>query len=229
MAEEEKGGMKRRWPVLILSWFACFSVGVAIGMALGASAVGGMVGATIGFIVIVGILLSSAEERPGEFRWLRVTKFGALSLAIAIGSGAVNALQYQRQTILEKEANRTVYNQLIGLYNDIDVTAYHYYYERQVPLLEADNPYDTVEALRENFLEFILQARSDMYILREHLVATLKTLDPDEERMFRAWEFGSTPKLKELRRRVRELEEEAKLNKQIEELKRQESERTSDK
>lgn len=48
----------------------------------------------------------------------------------------------------------------------------------------------SIQALWGNFEEFIKEVRTDLYVIREHIVAVLKTLGPNEEQLSAGWEFG---------------------------------------
>lgn len=79
--------------------------------------------------------------------------------------------------------------------------------------------------MQRNFYEFIVQTRSDVSDLREHVVSMLKTMDSNEERVFKAADFGLPTEEKEFREKANQnrlLKEEIdriKLTKELERLK----------
>ena len=48
----------------------------------------------------------------------------------------------------------------------------------------------STQSPRRNFEEFIKEVRTDLYVIREHIVVVLKTLGPNEEQLSAGWELG---------------------------------------
>jgi len=129
--------------------------------------------------------------------------FGVVTLMGIIVSVVINIIQYQKQRQMKKETLRPIYNGLIGLFNDVKNKGTHCH-RRQNLLFARDNPYNTVEALKRNFYEFIIETISHFESLREHIVPILKTVDPSEESVFKGADFGITDKEKEVRKKFDE-------------------------
>lgn len=92
-----------------------------------------------------------------------------------------------------------------------------------------DNPYKSIESLRGNFYEFIVETAKDFNSLVEHIVALLKTIDPSDKRVFKGIDFAQTEKEKETIEQVsqrlrtqREIEQ-RKLDEQLGQLKKKEN------
>ena len=153
-------------------------------------------------------------------------------LIVAIVSVVWNILQYQKLSQIEKQRFIPIYNGLVGLFNDAKNKSLHCY-TRQSFLLAPNNPYKSIESLRGNFYEFMVEAAKDFNSLVEHIVAILKTIDPSDKRVFKGIDFAVTDKEKETReqvdRRLRTQQEieQRKLDKQLGQLKRKESKEKS--
>ncbi len=163
------------------------------------------------------------EIRRSEMITLNV--FGVVMLAIAIISIVINILQLQKQLQVKKEKFRPIYNGLIGLFNDVNNKVSYCYYEKRNHLLATDNAYNSAETLKQNFNEFISESISYLNTFREHIVPILKTMDSDEERIFKAADFGITDEQRESKRKANEkwqLQQEIegiRLAKELEQLK----------
>lgn len=120
------------------------------------------------------------------------------SLAIAIGLGVLNVIQFQNQRLLKKETLRPIYNGLIGIFNDVKNKGTYWYVKRNL-LFAKSYPYKTPETLKGNLFEFANETINHLENLREHIVPILKTIDPSEERVFKGVDFGLTDREKELR------------------------------
>lgn len=145
-------------------------------------------------------------------------------LIVAVVSAVVNILQHQKLSQIQKQKVTPIYNGLVGLFNDIKNKSLHCY-ARQSFLHAPDNPYKSIESLRGNFYEFIVETAKDFNSLVEHIVAILKTIDPSDKRVFKGIDFAQTEEEKERMEQVsqrlrtqREIEQ-RKLDKQLRSVK----------
>ena len=104
---------------------------------------------------------------------------------VTLVSIVINIWQFQKWRQIKKETLKPIYNGLIGLFNDVKNKG-TYCYGRRNLLFARNTPYNTIEVLRWNFYEFITETISDFESLREHIVPILKTIEPREERVFKA-------------------------------------------
>jgi len=158
---------------------------------------------------------------------ITLNTFGVVMLIIAIVSIVINIIQLQKQLQVKKETFRPIYNGLIGLFNDINNKVSYCYHEKRNRLLATDNAYNSAEALKQNFDEFLSESISYLNTFREHIVPILKTMDSDEKRIFNAADFALTDEQRESRKKASEkwqLQQEIeriKLDKELEQLKSQ--------
>lgn len=61
---------------------------------------------------------------------ITLSTFEIVSLAIAIGLGMLNIIQFQRQLRIEKERFKPIYNGLIGIYNHVNNKVSYYYWDK---------------------------------------------------------------------------------------------------
>jgi len=88
---------------------------------------------------------------------------------------------------------------LVGLFNDIKLKISNYYL-RQNLLFNPKNPFKDTEALRWDFYEFIISSISNLDSLREQVVPILKSIDANEDRIFKGADFGLTDEEKKQRK-----------------------------
>lgn len=104
-----------------------------------------------------------------------------ITSAIAIISLTFNIIQWQKQ----KNFYKPIYNALIGLFNEIKSKQIFYYGKQQS--LETGVCSD-----KDSFSQFIRLVTIDFEGIKEHLVATLKTMDKSDTEIFKASDFGLT-------------------------------------
>ena len=122
-----------------------------------------------------------------------------VSIAIAILSIFVNILQWTQIKTTRKEKFIPIYNGLIGLFNDIKLKISKYYLKQNL-IYSPKNPYKEMEALRWNFYEFTIEAISHLDSLRESVVPIIKSIDENEDRIFKGADFGLTVEEKRLKK-----------------------------
>jgi len=145
-------------------------------------------------------------------------------LVATIVSVVYNILQSQKLSQIQEQSFTPIYNGLIGLFNDIKNKSLHCY-TRQSLLRAPDNPYKSIESLRGNFYEFMVETTNDFNGLVEHIVAILKTIDPTDKGVFKGVDFAVAEKEKKIREQVERMLgaqkeiEQRKLDKELERLK----------
>ena len=102
-----------------------------------------------------------------------------------------NILQYKHIKTTQKEKFTPIFNGLIGLFNDIKLKISKYYLKQNL-MYSPKNPYQDIEALRWNFYEFTIEAISHLDSLRESIVPVIKSIDENEDRIFKGADFGLT-------------------------------------
>jgi hypothetical protein len=110
-----------------------------------------------------------------------------ISLGVAIISIVLNIIQWQKQRIFYKP----IYNALVGLFNDIKTKQIDYY-TRQKQLESRVYSAQDLNEITHSFSAFIRETTVDFEGVKEHLVAALKTMNPSEEEIFKASDFGLT-------------------------------------
>lgn len=132
-------------------------------------------------------------------------------LSLSVVSIVFNILQYKDQKKIKEEKFTPIYNGLVGLFNDIKLKISNYYL-RQNLLFNPKNPFTDTEALRWDFYEFTISSISNLDSLREQVVPILKSIDANEDRIFKGADFGLTDEEKKQRKMFLEKwEEEQKI------------------
>jgi len=112
-------------------------------------------------------------------------------ISITIISAVFNFVQWKQIKTTQEEKLIPIYNGLIGLFNDIKLKISKYYL-KQTLIYSSKNPYKETEALRWNFYEFTIEAISHLDSLRESIVPVIKSIDENEDRIFKGTDFGLT-------------------------------------
>lgn len=112
-------------------------------------------------------------------------------ILITIISAVFNFAQWKQIKTTQKEKFIPIYNGLIGLFNDIKLKISKYY-SKQTLIYNPKNPYKEIEALQWNFYEFTVEAISHLDSLRESIVPVIKSIDENEDRIFKGADFGLT-------------------------------------
>ena len=119
---------------------------------------------------------------------IEVTIRELISWTVTVVSLVLWILQRQKKKTLYKP----IYNALVGLFNSIKSKQIYYYTKQKA--LETGVCSD-----KDSFSQFIQQALIDFEGMKEHLVATLKTMDESDREITRASDFGLTPEEKKQR------------------------------
>ena len=112
-------------------------------------------------------------------------------ISIAIISAVFNFVQWKQIKTTQEEKFIPIYNGLIGLFNDIKLKISKYYLKQSL-IFNPKSPYKETDALRWNFYEFTIEAISHLDSLRESIVPVIKTIDENEDRIFKGTDFGLT-------------------------------------
>lgn len=112
-------------------------------------------------------------------------------IGTTIISVVYNILQYKQIKTTQEEKFIPIYNSLIGLFNDIKLKISKYY-SKQTLIFNPKSPYKETDALRWNFYEFTIEAISHLDSLRESIVPVIKSIDENEDRIFKGADFGLT-------------------------------------
>ena len=127
---------------------------------------------------------------------ISLSLFELITLGLAITFGVLNIIQFRNYRQIRKETLNPIYNGLIGLLNAINAKIGYWWGEKAKFLKQEKIPYETIPALKQNFYEFVTESLSHLSGLREHIVSTLKTIEPDENKVFRAADYLLTPEQK---------------------------------
>lgn len=125
--------------------------------------------------------------------------FNMVMLAIAVTSIVLNIIQFQTKRTIFKPT----YNGLIGLLNDVKNRSMHCYGKQNI-LFAKDNPHKDIETLKWDFWEFAREVIGYLDGFREHIVAILKTMNPNEDQIFKAADFALTEEDKKIRKEISE-------------------------
>lgn len=143
-----------------------------------------------------------------------------VSLGITVGLGILNIVQLLRNRHMKKDTFKPIYNGLIGVFNDVKNR------EKQSStklssLYSEGNPYGSLEVVKMNYHDFIRENIQNLASLREHIVPILKTIEPNQDKIFQASDFALTTQEKEFKDKFNEswmLKQEIEMEKSKKEL-----------
>ena len=146
--------------------------------------------------------------------------FELVSLGFTVLLGIVTIVQFLQNRHMKKDAFKPVYNGLIGVFNDVKNR------EKQssakLNLLYAEgNPYGSLEVVKMNYYDFKRENIQNLGSLREHIVPILKTIEPNQDKIFQAADFALTTQEKLFKHKFNEgwmLKQEIELEKSKKEL-----------
>ncbi len=127
---------------------------------------------------------------------ISLSLFELITLGLPIFFGVLNIIQFRSYRQIRKETLNPIYNGLIGLFNTINHKLGYWFVEKAKFLKEEKIPYDSIPALKRNFYEFVSDTLSYLSDLREHIVSTLKTIEPDQNKVFQAADYLLTDQQK---------------------------------
>ncbi len=116
--------------------------------------------------------------------------FDILFLIVSTISIVLNIFQYKKQIQMEKNSNLPVYNGLVGIFNNIKLKTRNCYDKKE--LVKSIDYSNNIESLKSDYLSYITDCWTNLDSFREQIVPLLKTLYPDEEKIFKGAEFGLT-------------------------------------
>ncbi|HUU41206.1 MAG TPA: hypothetical protein VMW42_09705 [Desulfatiglandales bacterium] len=117
-----------------------------------------------------------------------------ISIVVAIGFGILNIIQYYNK----KGVLKPISNSLIGLFNDVKDKLILAWGEKN-RLWNQSYPYKEGEEVKWDYDSFIFTMIESLYGFQEHIVATLKTLEVSDDKVFQAITFGLSKEEKEQR------------------------------
>jgi len=127
-------------------------------------------------------------------------------ISITIISAVLNFIQWKQIKTTQEEKFVPIYNGLIGLFNDIKLKISKYYLKQRL-IFNPKNPPKEIEALQWNFYEFTIEAISHLDSLRESIVPVIKSIDENEDRIFKGVDFGLTVEEKRQKKLIMEISE----------------------
>jgi hypothetical protein len=149
----------------------------------------------VGSIVVGSILAVSLFVWTGRsFSLSGLDLYFAITTVISLG---LNLWQLLR----DRYKYAPLKDSLIGLFNDLKGRQLRAY-QRQQLIISPKGQALPLEAIRLEFYDFVQETTQSFEQLREHVVASIQTLDPhaSTQQVFRASEFGLTEQERQFRK-----------------------------